>query len=177
MKAWAAAAFHAMDRLPMTIATMDAASLSLRRSLGGGANHIIEHTAKIFQSCRRNDDRIAPAVNVLGNPQKSAAGIFLEREDESFSLDLDFIAVKCVLDHRRLMARVPRMTPLTLTLPLSVRPVAVRRWTFVRYHTTLNSTGACCSRLPLRTLTERGLSTLPPRLPAGQPGNRSPVKF
>jgi hypothetical protein len=75
-------------------------------SLTGGADHIVNDAAKIFQTGGGNDDGVAASVDIFCDAQEAAAGIFLQGEKESFPFDLYFIAAQGILDHRGLV-RLP----------------------------------------------------------------------
>jgi hypothetical protein len=129
----------------------------LWRRLGRRASHFIKDTPEFFESGRGDDNGIAPAIDILRNSQKPTAGIFLQCKEKSFPLNLEFVTSESVFDDCRFVARVPRrVTAMTV---VTVRPVAVRRWTFVRYHTPVSHWRVLRHAPPLRTLTKRGLST------------------
>jgi len=79
------------------------------RRILGCSDHIVENLLKIFQPGSRNDNRIAPTTDVLRNAEKTAAWIFLERENEGLSFDLDFICFEGLLSDDRLWANCSRI--------------------------------------------------------------------
>ena len=70
-------------------------------NFGGSFHHFFEQLAKILQTRGRNDDGVAPAANVFGDAQKTAAWIFLERENKRLALNLDCVRLERVLVGRR----------------------------------------------------------------------------
>src|ERR1700690_3173984 len=62
---------------------------SLWRQLGRRLHHFIKQLFEIFQPGGRHNDGIATAADVLGDAQKPAPGIFLEREDEGLAFNLN----------------------------------------------------------------------------------------
>ena len=46
--------------------------------------------AKFFQAGGRNNHIVAAAIDIFGDAQKPAPGIFFQGEDKGFPLDLDF---------------------------------------------------------------------------------------
>ena len=77
------------------------ALLFLGWCLCGGFHHFVEDFFEIFQTGSRNDDRIAASTDIFGDAEEAAAGIFLEREDKRFALDLHFVRLQRVLVYRR----------------------------------------------------------------------------
>ena len=77
-----------------------------RRRFHGSPDHFVNGPFEIFQPGGRDDDVITAAIDIFGDPKKTAAGIFFQCEDERFTFDLDFIRFECVLVNRRL--RWPR---------------------------------------------------------------------
>jgi hypothetical protein len=71
----------------------------LGRSFRGGAGHFVEDAFEIFQTSCRDDDGVAPAINVFGDPEKTAARIFLQSENESLAFDLNFVAAQRVFNN------------------------------------------------------------------------------
>src|ERR1051325_9054240 len=73
----------------------------LRRCLDGHfvrlLDHVFEQALKVAQPGGRNDDGVAPSVDVLGDAQEAPAGIFLQREDEGLALNLDLVRFERVL--------------------------------------------------------------------------------
>lgn len=55
-------------------------------------NDMIQALPEKLQAGRRNDDGVPMPANILGNPQKSAVGIFLEVKKELLALDLHPLA-------------------------------------------------------------------------------------
>src|SRR6185295_2571201 len=56
-------------------------SSGLWRRLGRGRDHGFEQFAEVLQTRSRDDDGVAPAVDVFGDAQETAARILLERKD------------------------------------------------------------------------------------------------
>jgi hypothetical protein len=50
---------------------------------------LIEHAAKILQTGRGNNDRVAAPVGILGDAEKPASRILTQIEDEILALDGD----------------------------------------------------------------------------------------
>src|ERR1041385_6507752 len=108
----------------------------LRRRFGRSARHLVEDSFKILESRRRNNNRVATPVDILGNAQKTAARIFLQSKNESLAFDLHLVGSQRVLDDT-LFWTSPMTMPVSMSVPVRVlmRTVAVGRWTFIRYHT------------------------------------------
>ena len=78
-----------------------------RRCLGGGVQHIIENLPEFFQARGRNDDCIAPPVNILSDPQEPAPGVLLQRKHKCLPLNLNLVALQRVFGYGRFMSRMP----------------------------------------------------------------------
>src|SRR6267142_2411427 len=89
----------------------------LRRCLRRGLHHVVHELLEIFQPGGGNDNGIAPAADILRNPQKTAARIFFQGEHKSFPLDLDLVRLESLFINRWFGS--------------SVRTAAVRRLTLV----------------------------------------------
>jgi hypothetical protein len=71
-----------------------------RRSLGGGLDHIVEDFLKFFKARGRDDDVVAPSVNVFGDAEESSARILLERKQKRLALNLNLVALQSVFLYR-----------------------------------------------------------------------------
>jgi hypothetical protein len=65
----------------------------LRRSVFGSSEHFAYSSGKVFHSCARNNDGIAPAVCLLGDTQEFTAIVFPELDVEMLALDLEFFGL------------------------------------------------------------------------------------
>jgi hypothetical protein len=72
------------------------------RNLSRGFHHLIHDLFKILQTGGRDNDIVAATINVLSNTQETTTGIFLQGEDESLALDLDFLRFEGVFVDGRL---------------------------------------------------------------------------
>ena len=63
--------------------------LLFRRQFFRRADHFFQQFFKFVEACGWDDDGIVPTGNVLSDAEQPASGIFLEREDEVFTLDLN----------------------------------------------------------------------------------------
>jgi hypothetical protein len=118
---------------------------SLCRSL----NHLIEEIAEVLEARSRNDNGVATTADIFSDAEKSAAGVFLQRQDERFALNLNFFGLKRVLDYLGLGH------PLVMRMVGVLRMVAaipIRRRSFVRNHIYLPGAGLPGGGIPNVTL-------------------------
>src|SRR6266511_3157947 len=85
-----------------------------RRSL----DHFVQQPFELSQPRRGNNDGIAPSIHVLGNPQKTAAVILLERKHKGLPLNLNLVRFQRLFRNARFGRR-------------RIGTMAVRRWTLV----------------------------------------------
>src|SRR2546428_8746360 len=71
--------------------------LAFLRKLRRSFDHFVQQFLELSQPRRRNDNGVAPPIHVLGNAQKTAAWILLERKDKSLALNLDLVGLPGIL--------------------------------------------------------------------------------
>lgn len=71
-----------------------------RWDLDGGFGHSLDNLSEVFQSRRRNDNRVAPTRDIFGNAQESAPWVFFQSEQEGLPLDLNLIRLKGIFVYR-----------------------------------------------------------------------------
>lgn len=74
-------------------ATPERASFRLGRIFVCRLHHVIKYLFEFLQTSGRNDDIIAPAVDVFRNAQEASPRIFLKRKQKGLSLDLNLVAL------------------------------------------------------------------------------------
>src|SRR2546423_7320482 len=78
---------------------------TLRRRLFGRPDHGIQNPLEFFQTRGGNDDRVPPSTHVLGDAQKSAARVFLARNNKGLPLHLNLVSLECFFVYREIWLR------------------------------------------------------------------------
>src|SRR5262245_8097864 len=51
------------------------------------SHHLLDHSPELLETSGRNDDRVPAPADIFGDPEKTAARIFLEREHKRLPFD------------------------------------------------------------------------------------------
>jgi hypothetical protein len=101
----------------------------LRRNFFRRPDHFVNEFLELQESGGGDDNGVAPPANILGDAEKSPAGILLEGKNEIFPFNLNFAAFKRVLYNRG-----PWLSIIfggTVALRRLIGPPTVGRWSFI----------------------------------------------
>ena len=65
-----------------------------------GVEHILHHFEEVFQAGCWNDDGVATTSDILSYAEEATSGVFLQGENEGFSLHLEFFCAQGLLGTR-----------------------------------------------------------------------------